>query len=215
MTRPLVRILIADPYPILRRGLKVLLGTHDCYEVVAEAADAGEALRLADELSPAISIIACSFADLGGVALAEKIRRVCPRSEILMYASSYRESVLVAAQQAGIKGFVLKSDPGRNVVAALDSLCLGRPYYSEGIPEALLERLAQTRVRPSSDCLTPRERDVVEHIASGCSNKQIGKLIEMSFKTVETHRAHVMEKLGLRTTAELVRFAVRNDLIAA
>ena len=213
MSRPLVTVLIAEPHAIMRRGVKTLLESFAVYRIVGEVSEAEETLRLAVEGQPDIAVVADSFADMTGIELSKQIRQACPRTEILMHTNVYRESGLVAAQLVGVKGFVLKADPERNIIAALDALSLGRPYYSDGVSRALLERLAQPRVRASQDALTPRERQVIEHLATGYSNRQVGERIKISCKTVETHRAKVMEKLGLGSTADLVRFAIRNELV--
>ena len=213
MTRPLARILIADAHAVVRRGIKVLVEAQGCYHVVAEAADGHEALRLAKETGPSIAILDFSLPQLNGVELTHQIRRACPRTEILIYTHHHQEDIVLEALRAGARGFILKDEPDHQIVAALESLSLRRAFFSERVSEVLLEQILQTDPEVVQGGLTHRERQVVQLIAEGRSNKQVGFRLGISVKTVETHRASVMHKLNLRTTADLVRYAIRHRII--
>lgn len=215
MTRPLARILIADTYDIVRRGVRKLVEEQSYYHVVAEAADGRDALRLIEETSPAIAIIDYSLPQLSGTELTHQIRRISPRTEVLIYTDLNCDNIILDVLRAGARGFVLKSDPASDLVAALDSLSLRRPYFSEKVSEVLLERFLRSEPGTLEGCLTHREREVVQLIAEGQINKQIAFRLNISVKTVETHRASAMHKLGLKTTADLVRYAIRNNIILA
>lgn len=215
MTRPLVRIMIADAHAVVRRGVKLLVESQGRYHVVGEAADGHEALEMAKEIEPAIAIIAFALPHLNGVELARQIRMACPRTEILIYTDLNRESIILDALRAGARGFVLKGEPDRHLIAALDSLSLRRPYFSELVAEVLLDRVMQSKPEAVDGSLTHREREVVQLIAEGRINKQIGTRLNISVKTVETHRASAMHKLCLKTTADLVRYAIRNNIVLA
>ena len=131
---------------------------------------------------------------------------------MLIFTSHNREEIVVSVLRSGVRGFVLKSDPDDSLMAAVDSLSVNRPYFSRTVSDLLLERFLQTKADEFEGSLTHRERQVVQLIAEGKINKQIGHILDISVKTVETHRASAMHKLNLRTTADLVRYAIRNNL---
>ena len=135
--------------------------------------------------------------------------------EILLYTMHDREDVIMEVLRAGVRGFVLKSDTERHLIAALDALSIHRPYFSGAISETLLDKVLESKPQPCASSLTHREREVVQQVAEGRINKEIAARLNISIKTVETHRASAMRKLNLRTTADLVRYAVRNQLIQA
>lgn len=209
------RLLIADDHEAIRQGVRGFIEGRPGWQVVAEAADGERALALARETKPDIAILDYSLPVLNGLELTRTIRRELPATEVLIYTMHDREDVVVEALQAGAKGYVLKSDTQRDLIAAIESLALRRPYLSSAIPESLLDRVSTARGRRASPTLTPRERAVVQLIAEGNINKEIASILGISVKTVETHRAAAMHKLNLRTTAELVRFAVRNNIVEA
>lgn len=215
MTRPMIRIVIADRYDVVRRGVKLLVEGLNYYRVVGEAADGREALRLVRDTTPNIVIIDLSLPELNGVELTHHLRRMAPKTEVLVFANENRERAILDVLRAGAKGVVLKTDPDHNLVAALDSLSIHRPYFSEKISEVLLDRFLHSQPEGMESCLTHREREVVQLIAEGRINKQIGHALDIAVKTVECHRASAMHKLNLRTTADLVRYAIRNDMVQA
>lgn len=213
--RPTVRrILIADDHQAMRQGVRSFLDSHSGWEVVAEAGDGREALRLARETQPDIAILDYSLPFMNGLELTRAIKRDLPRTEILIYTMHDRESILIDVLRAGARGYVLKSDSGTHLVAAVEALSVRKPYFSGAIAETLLEHFVESDHSPGKGIvLTPREREIVQLIAEGKLNKQIAYILDISVKTVETHRAAAMHKLKLRTTAELVLYAVRNNIV--
>lgn len=213
MTSPIRRIMIVDDHDAVRRGVRYLVESKPYYQVVGEAANGREALDLAREISPDIAILDYSLPELNGLELAHSLKRAYPRIEILLYTMHDREDVIMEVLRAGVRGFVLKSDTERHLIAALDALSIHRPYFSGAISETLLEKFLESKPQPAASSLTHREREVVQQIAEGRINKEIAQQLNISVKTVETHRASVMHKLKLRTTADLVRYAIRNNII--
>ena len=209
------RILIADDHDIIRRGVRALLETRSDVLVVAEASTGREALAAARETMPDIANIDYSLPELNGHDLTVAMKRELPWTEILIYTMYDRESMILGVLRAGARGFILKSETEEHLSAAINALAIHRPYFSGGISETLLDQFLRTKPETSLSTLTRREREVVQLIAEGKINKEIARLLEISIKTVETHRATAMHKLKLRTTAELVRYAVRNSIIEA
>ncbi len=209
------RILIADDHDVIRRGVRALLETRPSLQIVAEASDGRTALALALETAPDIAIVDYSLPELNGYELTVSLKREAPRVEILIYTMYDRESIILDVLRAGARGFILKSETEEHLFGAIDALSIHRPYFSGGVSETLLEQFLRTKPQTALRGLTHREREIVQLIAEGRINKEIGALLDISIKTVETHRAAAMHKLKLRTTAELVRYAVRNSIIEA
>jgi DNA-binding NarL/FixJ family response regulator len=213
MTSPIRRIIIVDDHDAVRRGVRQLLETKPYYEVVGEAPDGRSALELARETRPDIAILDYSIPELNGFDLAHALKREFPRIEILVYTMHDREEIIMDVLRAGVRGFVLKSDTEKHLLAALDALSIHRSYFSGAISDALLNQFLESKPASLASSLTHREREVVQQVAEGRINKEIAQRLNISVKTVETHRASAMRKLKLRTTADLVRYAVRNQLI--
>ncbi|RYE03753.1 MAG: response regulator transcription factor [Sphingomonadales bacterium] len=214
MTAPSRRVILADDHNVVRRGVRTLLEARPNLYVVAEASNGREALELARINKPDIAVIDYSLPELNGLDLTIALKRELPRIEVLIYTMYDREDLVLNVLRAGARGYVLKSDPEADLLGAVDALSVHRPYFSGAISETLLERFLDASPNPSTT-LTHREREVVQLIAEGKINKEISRVLNISVKTVETHRASAMHKLKLRTTAELVRYAVRNNIIEA
>lgn len=195
--------------------MRTLIESQANLEIVAEAATGEEALSAARDFLPDIAIVDHCLPDLNGIHLAQSLKRELPRIEILIYTMNDNEELVMAMLRAGARGFVLKSDSGRQLLAAIDALSMHQPYFSSAISETLLDQFLRSKPSSPTFGLTHREREVVQLIAEGKINKEIGEALSISVKTVETHRAAAMHKLKLRTTAELVRYAVRNNIIEA
>jgi DNA-binding NarL/FixJ family response regulator len=215
MTSPIRRILIVDDHDAIRRGVRQLLETEPYYQVVGEAANGREGLEVARQVRPVIAILDYSIPELNGLDLSHSLKREFPRIEILLYTMHDREEIIMNVLRAGVRGFVLKSDTEQHLVAALDALSIRRPYFSGAISDTLLEQFLDSKPHALASSLTHREREVVQHVAEGRINKEIAARLNISVKTVETHRASAMRKLKLKTTADLVRYAVRNQLTQA
>nr|WP_208411807.1 response regulator transcription factor [Sphingomonas naasensis] len=204
--------MIADDHDVVRRGVRTLLETRPNLHIVAEAANGRAALEEARSTQPDIAVIDYSLPELNGLDLTAALKRENPRLEVLVYTMHEREDLVLEVLRAGARGYVLKSDTEKHLLAAIDALSIHRPYFSGVISETLLERFLDSSPHAQAT-LTHREREVVQLIAEGKINKEVGYILNISVKTVETHRASAMHKLKLRTTAELVRFAVRNNII--
>ncbi|HEX7857118.1 MAG TPA: response regulator transcription factor [Sphingobium sp.] len=212
MSSPNRRVLIADDHDVVRRGVRTLLETRSNIHVVGEAATGRMAMELARSARPDIAVIDYSLPELNGLDLTLALKREFPRIEVLLYTMHDREELVLDVLRAGARGFVLKSDTEKHLLAAIDALSIHRPYFSGVISETLLDRFLNSSPNHQAT-LTHREREVVQLIAEGKINKEIGHILSISVKTVETHRASSMHKLKLRTTAELVRYAVRNNIV--
>ena len=209
------RVMLVDEHDVARRGLRDLLTKRPRLEVVAEAGTGHEALDRARECSPDIAILAYSMPDFNGSDLTAKLRTMLPAIEVLIYTVENYENVILDVMDAGARGFVLKSDPEDYVLSAIDALCLHRAYVSKSVSEILLKAKEPNNRRTTPNGVTSREREVVQLIAEGKINKQIAFQLNVSIKTVESHRASAMEKLNLRNIAEVVRYACRNNIVAA
>jgi DNA-binding NarL/FixJ family response regulator len=184
--------------------------------VVAEASDGYEAIEAVLRIQPDIAIIDDAMPRMNGVESARRIRQRLPKTEICLLTDSEEESIIAHALPVGVRGFVLKSDAEKEILLAIDSLSRHRPYFSRVASESLLDHFVKHIGLPQKvDLLTPREREVVQLVAEGLSNKQVGRHLHLSIKTVETHRGAAMRKAGLSSTADLVRYAVRNHLVHA
>jgi two-component system response regulator NreC len=213
----MVKILIADDHGIVRTGLKLLLDRATGMEVVGEAADGREAVRLARELKPDIVILDIGMPLLNGLDAAAHILRENDRTGIIILSMHTDESYILRALDAGAKGYLLKDHADEDLERAIQSVAAGKPYFSPSIAQALLEDyvnlMRERRVQDSYDLLTEREREVLQLLAGGKSNKEVASVLNISPYTIETHRNNLMQKLNLHNTAEIVLYAVRKALI--
>jgi DNA-binding NarL/FixJ family response regulator len=210
------RILIADDHEIVRRGIRVLLESRLGFEVVAEAADGAAAVQAAMETRPDIVILDYSLPRLNGLEATRRIRQACPAAEVLVFTVHDRDTIIRDVLNAGARGYVLKSEADVQLIEAVRALAQHRPYFSWRVSETLLEEFLDRHAHgAATKCLTAREREIVQLIAEGMSNKEICRRLSISIKTVEAHRTSAMRKLGVSSTANLVRYAVRNDIVQA
>jgi two-component system, NarL family, response regulator NreC len=212
----LIRILIADDHGIVRTGLKLLLDRVPGMEVVGEAADGREAVRLAAELKPDIVIMDIAMPLLNGLQAAHVIREDTPAGVIFLSMHT-DESYILKALDAGARGYLLKDNADEDIERAIRAVAVGKPFFSPAIAQALLEDdvrlMRKRRAQDSYDLLTERERETLQLLAEGKSNKEAAVVLNLSPYTVETHRANLMQKLGLHNTAEIVLYAVRKGII--
>ena len=205
------QVLIADDHPLIRQGLRTLLEQHG-FTVVAEASDGREATQLAQELEPDVAVLDLAMPLLNGLDAAREITRTSRRTKTILVTVHTADQYVLAALQAGVRGYVLKSQATAELVQAIQEVMRGGRYLSPGISEAVVQAyLAKTDL--PADPLTPREREVLQLIAEGKTTKDIAGLLGLSVKTVESHRTRLMEKLDIRQTAGLVRYAIRRGLI--
>ena len=208
-------ILVVDDHDVVRQGLRALLARPG-WEVVGEAADGISAVEVAATTKPDVVIIDYSLPYINGADVARRIRQILPDTEILIFTMHDTEDVMREALSAGAIGFLVKSDGGRQVIAAIEALSRHQPYFTARVNQTLLD----TFLRPAKHnqevrVLSPRERQVVTLIADGKSCREAAEVLGISGKTAETHRASAMRKLGVTSSAALVRYAVRNKLVQA
>ncbi|MCB8821987.1 response regulator [Microvirga rosea] len=208
----MTRILIADDHDVVRSGLHTILSAQPGWEVVAEAEDGRQAVQLATDTQPTVAILDYRLPSLNGVDATREIRAIAPQTEVLIFTMHESEPLLRELLEAGARGYLLKSDARKFLIAAVESLALHKPFFTGKISETLLSAyLSHGHV--SDGALTTRERSVVQLIAEGHSNKEVAQMLGINPKTVESHRATAMRKVDVTSTASLVRYAIRNGLI--
>jgi len=213
-----LRILVADDHDLMRRGIKALLQSHAGWEVCGEAHTGREAVTKAEELKPDIVILDISMPDLNGVDAAKRIRKSSPDTEVLILSVHYSDQLIRDILEAGVRGYIVKSDSDRDLIIAVETLANHKPFFTPRATEVMLTNFneGKTRAEPPEtmrDRLTSREREIVQLLAEGKSSKEVASSLNISVKTAETHRANIMRKLQLHTVSELVRYAVRNQII--
>jgi DNA-binding NarL/FixJ family response regulator len=220
MTMKTVRILIVDDHDLMRRGIKALLQSHAGWEVVGEAHTGREAVSKAEELKPDVVVLDISMPDLNGIEAARRIRKSAPNTEVLILSVHYSDQLIRDILEAGVRGYIVKSDSDRDLVIAVETLANHKPFFTPRATEVILSNFNGVRSGndlPESvrDRLTSREREIVQLLAEGKSSKEVASSLGISVKTAETHRANIMRKLQLHTVTDLVRYAVRNQIIEA
>jgi RNA polymerase sigma factor (sigma-70 family) len=212
-----IRILLADDHGIVRKGLRFLLERQPGMQVVGEASDGREAVKLAEELTPHVVIMDVAMPQLNGIDAAAQIVKIHPKTGVIMLSMHSDESYLVRALSAGAKGYLLKESAEVDLVRAVQVVAQGRPFFSPRIAQTLLEdymkSLQRRGLEDSYEILTDREREVLQLLAEGKSNKEVAAILDLSVYTVETHRTNLMQKLNLHNTAEIVLYAVRKKII--
>ena len=208
-----IRILVADDHEVVRSGLKAILEARPGWQVVAEAGDGKEAILKAVEAKPDIAIVDYSLPVMNGVEATRQIRARAPMTEILIFTMHDSDALLDEALQAGARAFLLKSDAQHYLVAAVESLSRRKPFFTGKMSEKLLDTFLAAQGHRNAPILSPRERIVVQLIAEGNSNKEMSAVLNVSIKTIETHRSSAMRKLNITSTAGLVRYAIRNKLV--
>lgn len=213
-----VRILVADDHDVVRQGLRSLLETQSGWEVCAEAVTGREAVKKAKESKPDVVVMDISMPELNGLEATRQILKAVPQAEVLILTMHDSEELIREVLDAGARGYVLKSDAGRDLVAAVDALRQHNPFLTSRVSEMVLHGYLRrdthsNKEEPARSRLTQREREVVQLLAEGKSNKETAATLGISVKTAETHRANIMNKLGLHSVTELVRYAVRNKIV--
>ena len=206
-----IHVLLADDHAIVRQTLKLFLEDHD-FVVTGEASDGAEAIQLAGKLFPQIAILDIGMPVMNGIDAAREIIRVSPRTKVVVLSMYADDSYVMRALQAGVSGYVLKTRAAADLIQALHDVQLGNVYLSSGISRAVVQRMLN-RSDPDQDILSPRESQILQLIAEGLTTKDIAAKICISPKTVESHRARMMEKLDAHEIASLVRYAIRRGLV--
>jgi len=213
-----IRVLIADDHGVVRRGLRLQLEQHDDFEVVGEASDGREAITLLDKLAPDIIIMDIAMPNLNGIQATAQIVKKNPQVGIIVLSMHSDETYLARTLAAGAKGYLLKDNAEVDLERAVRVVAQGKPYFSPAIANTLLEdymrQMQQRGLQDSYDLLTEREKEILQLLAEGKTNKDVAQLLNLSPNTVETHRTRLMQKLDLHSTAEIVLYAVRKQIIS-
>lgn len=210
-----LQILIADDHEIARRGIRVLLEDQVGWEVCGEARDGCEAVEYASRLKPDVLLLDVGMPNLNGLDAARQILSIMPEAQILILTVHDSEQVVREVLAAGARGFLLKSDAGRDLVTAVEALQQGRTYFTPKVAQMMLDGYLRPHERDTSEkcLLTPREREVIQLVAEGKTTKEVAATLNLSVKTVETHRTNLMRKLNLHSVADLTLYAVRNGIV--
>jgi DNA-binding NarL/FixJ family response regulator len=209
------RILVADDYPIIRFGLSSLLGSYEGWEVCGEAADGRDTVEKCRRLKPDLLVLDISMPELNGVDAARQILKHNPNQAILVLTAVDSEQVVRECVEAGIRGWVFKSDGTDDLMMAVQALQQHKSVFSSRVSDLILDGYKQHRAasaRPNMPKLSPREREVLQLVSEGKASKQIAVSLNVSLATAETHRSNILRKLGLHCVAELVLYAVRNGI---
>jgi DNA-binding NarL/FixJ family response regulator len=210
----MVRILIADDHEIVRVALRQILEAEQNWRVVAEAGDGKQAVTKASETKPDVCVVDYAMPVLNGLEVTRQVRALVPNAEVLIFTMHETEKLVSELVRAGARGYLLKSDAQSHLVEAVAAVARHQPYFTKTLSAALVEtHLAKPEKAASA--LTDRERTIVRLIAEGYLSKEIARVLDISPKTVETHRAAIMRKLGVGSSADVVRYAVRNNIIEA
>jgi DNA-binding NarL/FixJ family response regulator len=211
-----LRILIADDHEVARRGIRSLLEDHEGWEVCGEARDGREAVDFATELQPDILLLDIGMPNLNGLDAARQILAAAPDARILILTIHDAEQVVREVLAAGARGFVLKSDAGRDLISAVEALQDRRTFFTPKVAQMMLDGYLHPHEESDSSAqtvLTPREREVLQLVAEGKSTKEVATMLKLSVKTAETHRTNLMRKLNLHSVADLTLYAVRNGIV--
>lgn len=213
-----LRILIGDDHTLFRQGLRKILEERPDWAIVAEAADGREAVRQSLALKPNIAVLDIGMPLLSGIEATRQILRRVPETHILIVSMHAQEAYIVQALQAGARGYLLKDSAATDLIRGIADVAAGKSFFSPAVAKVMLDdyvrRLAAQGISDRYDLLSEREREILQLVVEARSSKEIADLLSVSPTTVETHRAHIMQKLGVHSTAELVLYAVRRGVIA-
>lgn len=213
----MIRILLADDHTVMRRGLRLVLEEQADFQIVGEAGDGREAVALAEDVEPDVAVLDITMPNLNGIEASRQIKAKLPSTAIVVLSMHSDESFVLRALKAGARGYVLKEAREAELISAIRLVHEGQSYFSPAVSRLLVEdyvrQLESKDVEDSYELLTPREREILQLIAEGKSNKDIANLLKLSLYTVETHRSNILEKLNLHSVPELILYAVRKGVI--
>ncbi len=220
----MLQILIADDHEVARRGIRAVLESHPGWEVCGEAKDGREAVELASSMKPDVILLDIGMPNLNGLEAARQILAVSPDVPILILTMHDSDNVIREVLRAGARGFLLKSDAGRDLLNAIEALQRQRTFFTPRVSQMVLdgflnrentdmEEETKAFQLNSGEVLTAREREVIQLLAEGKTSKEVAVTLNLSVKTAETHRTNLMRKLGLHSVADLTRYAVRNGIV--
>jgi DNA-binding NarL/FixJ family response regulator len=205
-----LKILLADDHLVLLAGMRALL-EREGYEVVADVSDGRQAVNLARRLQPHIAVLDITMPGLNGLAAAQKIRRLCPETKVIILTMHKETPYVIEALDAEVMGYVLKTQAAQDLLAAISAVAANNVYLSQGISDVVVDAY-RNKNGPDGHRLTLREREVLQLIAEGHRTRQVAGLLNISVKTAESHRGRIMRKLGIHDTVGLVRYAIRHGL---
>jgi DNA-binding NarL/FixJ family response regulator len=213
-----IKVLLADDHVVMRRGIRALLERRPEFEVVAEAGDGREALHLTESHSPHVVVADIAMPNLNGIEAARQIAQRWPQTAIVILSMHSDESYVLRALKAGARGYLLKDSPESDLINAILAVHAGKAFFSPPISKMLVEdymrQLQQRGADDSYELLTSREREVLQLLAEGKSNKDVATMLNLSLHTVETHRSNILQKLNLHGTPELILYAIRKGVIS-
>jgi two-component system, NarL family, response regulator NreC len=214
----LIRIILADDHPAMRHGLRLVLEQQPDFEVVGEVSDGREAVALADTLKPDVAVLDITMPNLNGIEAARQIAAKQPDISIIILSMHADESFVLRALKAGARGYVLKESAEGDLINAIRLVSEGKSFFSPTVSRMLVQdyvrQMQDKDVEDSYDLLTPRERELLQLIAEGKSNKDVANMLNLSVYTVETHRGNILSKLNLHSVPELILYAVRKGVIS-
>jgi len=205
--------MVVDDHDMVRKGVRALIEDVPDWVVCAEAEDGEEALAAAREFRPDMIVMDISMPKVSGIDVILQLKKLLPNVEILALTMHESDRIVGQALRAGARGYVLKRESGEKLLEALTALSHHEPYFSSAVSETLLQSYLQSTLTLEQEQLTPRERQIVKLVAEGTSNKGIAQTLKVSIKTVETHRASAMRKVGAKSSADLTMYAARNELV--
>ena len=209
-------IFVADDHPVFRFGLRSLLGSHEGWEVCGESADGRDTVKKCRQLKPDLLILDICMPELNGLDAARQILKQNPDQIILIVTAVDSEQVVRDCLEAGVRGWVFKSDETGDLMTAVEALQRGRTFFSSRVSDLIMDGYKRYRIVPAASSvakLSPREREVVQLVCEGKASKEIATMLNMSLATAETHRSNILRKLDLHSIAELVLYAVRNEIV--
>jgi DNA-binding NarL/FixJ family response regulator len=213
-----IRILLADDHTIIRSGIKLLLEQQPDFKVVAEAGDGREAVELVSKHHPDVAVLDIGMPELNGIEATRQIASTEPPSQVVILSMHADEGYVLRALKAGARGYILKNSAEADLIRAIRSVAEGKSFFSPVISKMLLDdyvrQLRDRQVEDSYDLLTPREREVLQLLAEGKTNKEVANILHLSVYTVDTHRGNILQKLNLHGVPELILYAVRKGIIS-
>jgi DNA-binding NarL/FixJ family response regulator len=212
-----VRILLADDHTVVRKGLRLLLESHPGFQVVADAADGRGAVALAEQHTPDVVVMDVAMPVLNGIEAARQITAKLPHAAVVFLSMHSDESYVLKALKAGARGYLLKDSAEADLINAVRAVTEGKSFFSPAISKMMMEdymrELRERQIEDTYELLTTREREVLQLLAEGKSNKEVAAVLNLSLYTVETHRGNILQKLNLHSGAELILYAIRKGVI--